>query len=95
MRDLGAYPGVVAGRTAIVGEVYAVNVEQLNRLDRLEDFPRLYNRVLLPTPWGYAWIYVYREAISGRRCVASGDWCEYASARLRSPRAIFPDGSAA
>ncbi|CAG0912004.1 unnamed protein product, partial [Cyprideis torosa] len=23
MRDLGAYPGVVAGRTAIVGEVYA------------------------------------------------------------------------
>jgi gamma-glutamylcyclotransferase (GGCT)/AIG2-like uncharacterized protein YtfP len=73
--SLGAYPGVVArGRTAIVGEVYSVNRVQFAQLDRLEDYPRLYGRRLIPSPWGAAWIYLYRGRLDGARVIPSGDW---------------------
>jgi len=58
---LGAYPGLVArGDTAVQGEVYAVDAAGLRRLDQLEDYPRLYDRRLIPTDHGSAWVYLYR-----------------------------------
>ncbi|MCU7844333.1 MAG: gamma-glutamylcyclotransferase [Candidatus Thiodiazotropha sp. (ex Monitilora ramsayi)] len=75
MIHLGAYPGVVeGGNTAIVGEIFRVNGQQLVQLDRLEDYPRLYNRKLIPTPWGSAWIYTYRGVRNGRPVIPGGDW---------------------
>lgn len=83
MLDLGPYPGVTAdGATRIAGEVYGITPAILSRLDRLEDYPRTYDRQLLETPWGEAFIYLYRESASGLPTVASGDWSSY---RMQRP----------
>ena len=75
MFQLGAYPGVArGGNTAIAGEVYRIDAGDLERLDRLEDYPRLYDRTLIPSPYGRAWIYLYRGRIRGRAVIRSGDW---------------------
>lgn len=75
MYHLGAYPGVVArGQEVVVGEVYRVDVNTLRQLDRLEDYPRLYGRTLIPTPYGRAWIYLYQGKIGRRSCIPGGDW---------------------
>jgi gamma-glutamylcyclotransferase (GGCT)/AIG2-like uncharacterized protein YtfP len=72
---LGSYPGAVAGgRDALVGDVYRVDARTLGRLDRLEEYPRLYGRALIPTPFGRAWIYLYRGSRCGCPRVPSGDW---------------------
>ncbi|TVQ90319.1 MAG: gamma-glutamylcyclotransferase [Chromatiaceae bacterium] len=78
---LGAYPGLVAhGHTAVTGEVYRVDRAGLCALDRLESYPHLYRRVLLPTPWGRAWVYLYRGPIAGRQALPGGDWRGFCSA---------------
>jgi len=75
MFSLGAYPGVArGGSTAIAGEVYRVGNKGLDCLDRLEDYPRLYDRTLIPCPYGRAWIYLFRGRVNGRRRIQSGDW---------------------
>ncbi len=76
MLHLGTYPGVVAGgSTAIEGEVYRVDTKELVHIDRLEVYPRLYTRKLIPTSWGRAWIYLYRGSRDNRPIVPSGSWC--------------------
>ena len=75
MFKLGAYPGVArGGNTAVAGEVYRIGAPRLALLDRLEDYPRLYDRILVPTPFGRAWIYLYRGPINGRLVIRSGNW---------------------
>jgi gamma-glutamylcyclotransferase (GGCT)/AIG2-like uncharacterized protein YtfP len=75
MLNLGAYPGVVTdGRNAIVGEVYAVSPRRLVQLDRLEGYPRLYDRRLIPTTYGPAWMYLYLQPHRHFGRVPSGDW---------------------
>jgi gamma-glutamylcyclotransferase (GGCT)/AIG2-like uncharacterized protein YtfP len=72
---LGAYPGLAAGGgTAVHGEVYRVTDAGLRVLDQLEDYPRLYDRELIPTPYGRAWVYVYRGRLRDREPIRSGDW---------------------
>ena len=78
---LGAYPGaVMGGRAAVSGEVYEVSRACLHRLDRLEEYPSLYDRRLIRTPHGPAWIYVYRGCLDGRPLIRSGDWRAFAAA---------------
>ncbi|MDJ0806895.1 MAG: gamma-glutamylcyclotransferase family protein [Gammaproteobacteria bacterium] len=75
MLHLGAYPGVVeGGSTPIHGEIYRINRKQLVQLDRLEAYPALYNRKLIPTDWGRAWIYLYRGNRKTRSLIHSGNW---------------------
>ncbi|WP_295393346.1 gamma-glutamylcyclotransferase [uncultured Thiodictyon sp.] len=72
---LGAYPGAVqTGMTALVGEVFALNTGGLRRLDRLEEYPKLYTRRQLPTPYGRAWVYLYRGQRGDRARLPGGDW---------------------
>jgi gamma-glutamylcyclotransferase (GGCT)/AIG2-like uncharacterized protein YtfP len=72
---LGAYPGLVGGGdTAVHGEVYGVDAAGLRRLDQLEDYPRLYDRKLIRTPYGSAWIYLYRGPRRDRERLGHGDW---------------------
>ncbi len=72
---LSGYPGLVAsGTTAVSGEVYRVDEFGLRILDQLEGYPRLYGRRLMPTPFGRAWVYLYRGAVRDRPVIRSGDW---------------------
>jgi gamma-glutamylcyclotransferase (GGCT)/AIG2-like uncharacterized protein YtfP len=77
MVDLGAYPGVLKnGGTAIEGEVYEVSIQQMLGLDRLEGYPHAYGRELIATPWGKAWIYLYRGNLKDRAVIPTGVWRE-------------------
>ncbi len=78
MFDLGAYPAVIAaGVTPIEGEIHALEADGLTRLDVLEGYPRHYDRQLIQTPWGAAWIYLYRLTLHGRARVEQGNWIAY------------------
>ena len=75
MFSLGAYPAVVTrGPDRISGEVYRVDGRTMVELDRLEGYPRSYDRKLIATPWGRAWIYLYRESVHGRKRIPNGIW---------------------
>lgn len=75
MLDIGPYPGVVrGGETPIRGEVYVVTPALFRQLDALEDYPRTYTRQRLTTPWGDAWIYLYRPHGQRLPQVPTGDW---------------------
>jgi gamma-glutamylaminecyclotransferase len=77
---LGAYPGaVLGGRTAVSGEVYEVDGACMGRLDRLEEYPVLYDRRLIPTVFGRAWIYLYRGRLDGCPVIRDGDWRRFAA----------------
>lgn len=78
--DLGAYPALLAGgATAVLGEVYEVDGETLERLDRLEGHPTFYRRepMVLDNDQ-IAYVYVFVGNVPGRaREVPSGDWREH------------------
>jgi gamma-glutamylaminecyclotransferase len=75
MFSLGTYPAVLqGGLDSIQGEVYQVDARTMSRLDWLEGYPHAYNRKLIPTPWGRAWIYLYRESVEGRKRIPGGLW---------------------
>jgi gamma-glutamylaminecyclotransferase len=98
---LRAYPGAVRGGTrAIPGEVYGVDRAGLRRLDRLEDYPTLYDRQLLATPYGRAWIYLFRGSVRDRPLIPGGDWRSFVAdpdsiraagvRRARDPKTLGP-----
>ncbi len=72
---LGAFPGLLpGGGIAVQGEVYAVDTAGLRRLDWLEEYPRLYDRRLIGTAFGRAWVYLYRGSRQGKARLPHGDW---------------------
>ena len=72
--DLGYYPAVVAGEGSIHGEVYRIDAEILSELDELKDNGGDYKRVLVPTSYGSAWMYLYLQSVDGLKRIESGDW---------------------
>lgn len=74
--NLGHYPGVVAGDGAIYGEVYRIDAAILAELDALRTKGGEYNRQLVSTPYGSAWIYIYQRSVQGRVKIDSGDWLD-------------------
>ncbi|MEW5824931.1 MAG: gamma-glutamylcyclotransferase family protein [Pseudomonadota bacterium] len=74
--DLGPYPAALpGGTTALKGEVHALDTAHLHRLDHLENHPDEYERGLIDTPWGAAWIYLYRHPLpSQARILPEGCW---------------------
>lgn len=80
--NLGGCPAVIAeaGPGPIVGELYEVDGATLQRLDRLEGYPRVYDReqFVIETESGrhvVAWMYFFHP--SGQRfaeVIPSGDW---------------------
>lgn len=81
LKDLGSFPGLLhVGNTAVVVEVYEVDNEQTwARLDRLEGYPNFYNRMIIETEFGYAWLYYnpLTDRYLNTETVESGDWVEY------------------
>lgn len=95
MRDVaGYYPGIFeGGDTRIVVEVYEVDDECFDALDRLEGYPRYYGRRIVDVefenlPAGVAhmatvaaWVYVMCDAFESGNLVASGNWREWKGAQ--------------
>lgn len=75
LRDLGEYPGLVEGASAIVGEVYRVDDDTLAKLDILEDVPIEYRRETMETPFGSAFYYVY-QGQNDAGDIHGGDWMQ-------------------
>jgi gamma-glutamylaminecyclotransferase len=78
--DLGAFPGMVAvGNGLVVGEVYLVDHELLERLDWFESHPRWYRRTPIHLNDGSsaeAYLLELRH-VEDRPEVSSGDWAAH------------------
>ena len=75
--DLGPYPAMIAGgRTAVLGELYAVDYVTLAALDKHEGHPTLYRRTRIALDDGRdVEAYLHDpEQTRGRRRIHSGDW---------------------
>lgn len=86
----GQFPVLIPGSNSIVVEVYDVNKETLARLDMLEGYPNFYNRKLIKTEYGDAWIYFmqnYKSSIE----IQSGDYEDYFSVFLNSSNSFEQD----
>jgi len=87
--DLGAYPGLLLNKSTslVVGEVYEVDDELLDRLDDFEassDYWRKQVEVSIDNHSVTCWIYVpeYQpEFYSEQTLIESGDWIEYAEGK--------------
>lgn len=60
-----------AGSSSILGEVYTVTKEQLDALDRWEETPEVYQRVLGQQRDG-RWVSVHMQSIWGVLALPSG-----------------------
>jgi len=78
--DLTYYPGLIRnGKTAVTGELYAVDLVTLRSLDRLEGHPSFYRREPILLSDGHEVLtYIYQRSI-GRTSprIASGDWVKH------------------
>jgi gamma-glutamylaminecyclotransferase len=75
--SLGAFPAMVpGGGTAIAGEVYEVDPDTLDALDRLEGHPRFYQRrAVRLDDGGEVLAYLLTpDQVRGRPRITSGDW---------------------
>lgn len=86
MFSLGGFPGVVRRELSdksIVVEVYEVDDETKQRLDRLEGVPTFYYEDNIDTPAGPAVIYLLPDSVhyTSRPIVEDGDWFRFKTAR--------------
>ena len=75
MYEFEDYPAVCEhGGDAIHGEVYRVTNDQFGLLDELEWYPRFYQRIVIATVFGEAWMYVVQPELCRGREKISGRW---------------------
>jgi gamma-glutamylcyclotransferase (GGCT)/AIG2-like uncharacterized protein YtfP len=95
--DLGAYPGLLLNESnsLVIGEVYEVDDEILNKLDDFEaasNYRRKQVEISLGTLRSRCWIYEPdAEFYSLRTLIKSGDWIEYAKTKTDWPADTWPD----
>jgi gamma-glutamylcyclotransferase (GGCT)/AIG2-like uncharacterized protein YtfP len=91
--DVGAYPGLLldGSDSLVTGELYEVEDETLNKLDKFElsdDYVRREVEVLQGSERKRCWIYVPErgeELFSGQRLIESGDWIKHLRSRTEPP----------
>ena len=75
MYEFEDYPAVcIDGGHAIHGEIYRVDDGQFAALDELEWHPRFYQRILIPTDFGEAWMYIVRPELCHGKRKLKGRW---------------------
>lgn len=81
MRSLGGFPAIYqttpgSHESPIHCEIFSVDDETLSHLDGLEGHPNWYQRTLIPTSYGMAWVYVMpeSESDSSLSVVRDGVW---------------------
>ena len=64
MHSLGFCPAIVYSTpdSKVWTEVYKVDEDTFRRLDMLEGYPSFYNRKLVTTQYGEAWVYFFDSA---------------------------------
>lgn len=79
--DLGAFPGAKLESSAGIDvEVFAVNEQQMQQLDELEEYVAtaadrgMYDRCKVLTQFGLAWIYIYNPQVDKSSAQRSGAW---------------------
>ena len=72
MYHLGGFPAIVEGDGEITVETFKVNQEEFKRLDGLEGYPHFYDRKLIETSQGDAWIYFFRNKPNRGRLIENG-----------------------
>jgi gamma-glutamylcyclotransferase (GGCT)/AIG2-like uncharacterized protein YtfP len=78
MYSLGAFPFVTPGEGKITIEVFKVDDTTFRELDGLEGYPDFYDRKVVETAYGPAWIYFMEpEEITLNPRIDSGDWVNY------------------
>ncbi|UYG06587.1 gamma-glutamylcyclotransferase [Halomonas sp. M4R1S46] len=84
--DLGPYPGArLEPSRGVEIEVFRVDAALLAGLDRLEDYrvrrptSGTYDRVVHPTAFGPAWLYLYNLDVAGYTVIREGGWMPRAS----------------
>ena len=74
----GAFPAITEGGDGkITIELYDINAADLSNLDGLEGYPHFYNRKVIQTDRGDAWIYYIEDDLSHLEQVEDGDWYMY------------------
>jgi gamma-glutamylcyclotransferase (GGCT)/AIG2-like uncharacterized protein YtfP len=75
MYSMGGFPFITPAQGEIRIELYKVGHATMLRLDRLEGYPSFYDRKLIQTSKGQAWIYfIVGKNLSNYEKVQSGDW---------------------
>lgn len=81
MVSLGGFPGLVASEENhdVVIEVFKIDEEAARSVDRLESYPRFYNRTEIVTSFDVAWIYYLNnpEGYNSNKEVPGGDWKKF------------------
>ena len=85
MHSLGSFPFITTrgstDKSEITIEVYEVTPAEFRRLDTLEGYPSFYDRTLVDTSHGQAWIYFIDKdgsysTVRNER-VTDGDWLKF------------------
>lgn len=84
MVSLGGFPGIVeGGNTAVKIEVYEVDDRGLSACNNLEGYhpeapgQGFYDRIIIPTKYGDAYIYTLGESYLRGPKVEDGDWRKF------------------
>lgn len=82
--DIGSFPGLKKdGTTSILMEVYNINKDILKLIDGLEGYNKdaintsHYKRLIMYTPYGFVFYYVYNASTTNYKEVKEGNWKEY------------------
>ena len=72
----GHYPGLLSrGDTAVIGDLYLVDAETLDKLDEYEGYPEDYSREYVDLVGSeQAVAYIYRLNTDDCSTIPSGDW---------------------
>ena len=69
------YPAVCEqGRHTIHGEIYHISDPQFRLLDELERYPDYYQRIVIPTDYGDAWMYIVKVELCQGKEMIPGSW---------------------
>jgi gamma-glutamylcyclotransferase (GGCT)/AIG2-like uncharacterized protein YtfP len=74
--DMGHYPAAISGEGTVHCEVYRINASILAELDELKSNTKDYKRELIQTPYGSAWLYLYKHSIENFPLIESGNWLD-------------------
>lgn len=86
MYNTGGFPACIAGSDAdvIEAEVFEVDDDTFQSLDRLEGYPHMYDRIEVDTEHGRCWIYVWNRPLGHMELIPDGDWVSFREGRLRA-----------